>query len=236
MMSKKTIVIARNSQQFLEKGGDYSFLNPYSMLQILNRPDLINDIKFGFDGSILCQMVRLILRRRVERVSFDNTSLAPLVFKKVESEGLVLTIIGGSSKENELFVEKIRKKYQKIKFGYCSSGYFNESDLLDIYRRVRKSDVVICSMGSVLQEDFIKSLRSTGFNGTSYTCGGFVRQYSMSSRELYYPELINKYNIRFVYRMIKEPHTIKRYFFSYPFAVIKIFILILRRDLILRIL
>lgn len=227
----KKMCVANIENSFLIKGKDYSFLNPYSMLKVLKRPDLMSGIVFGFDGAVLCLIFSIFLKDKIKRISFDNTSLAPIVFRNAELNGLVLSIVGGSEEENNSFLKKMKKEYPNLIFGYCASGYFDDSKKAKIFQEISTSDIVVCSMGAVLQDEFIQGLRGTGYKGTSYTCGGFVRQYSSSHRELYYPDLINKYNLRFIYRMYKEPHTVKRYMFIYPYSILKVFFMLLRRDL-----
>mgnify|MGYP000060826451 CR=1 FL=1 len=49
-----------------------------------------------------------------------------------------------------------------------------------------------------------------GYQGIGFTCGGFVHQTAMN-RMHYYPNWVDKMNLRFVYRMYKEKHTRTRY-------------------------
>lgn len=53
-------------------------------------------------------------------------------------------------------------------------------------------------------------VKNAGYHGIGFTCGEFIHQLAMNKIN-YYPAWINKYNLRFLYRMYKEPHTRKRY-------------------------
>ena len=53
-------------------------------------------------------------------------------------------------------------------------------------------------------------LAKAGYQGISFTCGGFIHQTSKNEID-YYPAWVDKTNLRFVYRMWKEPHTRKRF-------------------------
>lgn len=53
-------------------------------------------------------------------------------------------------------------------------------------------------------------LVKAGYQGISFTCGGFIHQTSKNEID-YYPAWGDKTNLRFVYRMWKEPHTRKRF-------------------------
>ena len=51
------------------------------------------------------------------------------------------------------------------------------------------------------------------------TCGGFLHQTANNIK--YYPNWIDRFNLRGFYRMYDEPYLIKRYFVWYPWALIK---------------
>lgn len=65
-------------------------------------------------------------------------------------------------------------------------------------------------MGILMQERFLLKVKEAGFKGIGFTCGGFIHQTAKNEID-YYPEWVNRMNVRFVYRMYKEPHTRKRY-------------------------
>jgi exopolysaccharide biosynthesis WecB/TagA/CpsF family protein len=75
-------------------------------------------------------------------------------------------------------------------------------------------DIVVCGMGTPLQEQFLVDLQDTGWNGIGYTCGGFLHQTAGDIQ--YYPKWVDKYNLRWVYRIYDEPVLFKRYFGDYP--------------------
>ena len=62
---------------------------------------------------------------------------------------------------------------------------------------------------SKLRQVFVK-VKNAGYQGVGFTCGGFIHQTSQNEID-YYPAWVDKTNLRFVYRMWKEPHTRKRY-------------------------
>lgn len=53
-------------------------------------------------------------------------------------------------------------------------------------------------------------VKEAGFKGIGFTCGGFIHQTAKNEID-YYPAWVNRMNVRFIYRMYKEPHTRKRY-------------------------
>ena len=72
------------------------------------------------------------------------------------------------------------------------------------------SDFLIVGMGALMQEKFLLKVKNAGYQGVGFTCGGFIHQTSRNEID-YYPAWVDKTNLRFVYRMWKEPHTRKRY-------------------------
>lgn len=72
------------------------------------------------------------------------------------------------------------------------------------------SDFLIVGMGALMQEKFLLKVKNAGYQGVGFTCGGFIHQTSKNEID-YYPAWVDKTNLRFVYRMWKEPHTLKRY-------------------------
>jgi N-acetylglucosaminyldiphosphoundecaprenol N-acetyl-beta-D-mannosaminyltransferase len=74
-------------------------------------------------------------------------------------------------------------------------------------------------MGIPLQEEFILALRNAGFQGVSLTCGGFLDQLVRGER--YYPEWIERFELRWLYRLASEPHRLaRRYLVEYQTFII----------------
>ena len=138
------------------------------------------------------------------------TSLA----KEILSKPLKIGLIGGTLNELERASHILSDK-SPIKFFLISHGYidFNDSsNLKEIADTIieNKLDTVFVGLGSTLQErvSIELSKRTTGV--IYYTCGGFLSQTACAGLKKYYPEIINKLNLRWLFRLYKEPHTIKR--------------------------
>jgi UDP-N-acetyl-D-mannosaminuronic acid transferase (WecB/TagA/CpsF family) len=75
-------------------------------------------------------------------------------------------------------------------------------------------DIIFIGMGTILQETMAIDLREAGYTGAIYTCGGFLHQ---TKKEInFYPEFIDKLNLRFFYRLVKEEGFFKRSIRTYP--------------------
>jgi len=192
----------------------YTFLNPVSYL-IATRHDDLFDRFDGIlvDGSILIAAIRLLYGKRIKRRSFDMTSIADSLFRKVQNEHKSVYLIGAKPEQIERSVEILRKQYPGIRIAGHKNGYFSSTDNInDTCAEIISinPDYVIAGMGTPLQEIFMMQLKVCGYKGIGFTCGGFLTQLSMKG-VAYYPKWADKYNLRFLYRFCIEQHTRKRY-------------------------
>jgi N-acetylglucosaminyldiphosphoundecaprenol N-acetyl-beta-D-mannosaminyltransferase len=219
-------LICTNPSEFFE-ARVVTFLNPYSFLQIhQSNVDLNQFDKICIDGIALKIFLDKVFGgTNIERMSFDFTSVAHLVFENAASESQLGFILGSDPDSNAAFLSKICEMFPGIKLD-GRSGYFDDDAALnDCINTLASSDhdFVVIGMGAVKQEEVAIKLKESGFKGRIYTCGGFIHQTALSDGE-YYPVWVDKLNLRFAYRMVKEPTTIKRYLLDYP----KSFILLTR--------
>lgn len=192
----------------------YTFLNPVSYLDAMIHKELFAKFDGIFaDGSLLVAAILLLYGRKVIRRSFDMTSLAPQLFDCVCRENKSIYIVASTSEAVEKAVDIIRECYQGINICGFRNGYF--SDELEERKTINdivemNPDFLIVGMGAIKQEEFLVRVKNAGYHGIGFTCGGFIHQLAMNEIN-YYPKWIDKYNLRFLYRMYKEPHTRKRY-------------------------
>lgn len=199
-----------------------TFINPFSYYIIrksINQNRIYKNFTIHYDGIALALISRILFLEKINRVSFDDTSLAPSIFKFIAEKKLNLGIIG-CSEENIIKAKKIIEEKYKITIKSFSDGYYPQSQTKTILNNFKKCDVVITAMGTPRQEDFLLKLREHGWNGVGYTCGGYLDQLSLANGGNYYPHIINKLEIRWLYRIYKEPRRLwKRYLIQYPIGV-----------------
>ena len=194
-----------------------SFLNPASIGILLKDPRLFDGVSFFIDGMMLSMFLSILTGKRVQRTSFDFTSIAADVLDSTSNNENGFFFIGGTESENRSFVEKVSRLFKSINVNGRSHGYLDhvqEQDLIAHIVRINPG-VVVVGLGAGKQEQFSKQLIVQGYSGRVFTCGAFISQESTKDGE-YYPPIINKLNLRFLFRMYKEPHTIKRYLVDYP--------------------
>ena len=202
------------NQIFENKGKAYTYLNPVSYLTALDNKELFSQLDGIFaDGGLLVKAIKLVYGKQVTRRSFDMTSMAPELFAYVAKHGKTIYIVASKQEQVEKAVEIFHERYPKVKFAGYRNGYFASESEMDVeakYIAKLNPDFLIVGMGALMQEKFLLKVKNAGYQGVGFTCGGFIHQTSRNEID-YYPAWVDKTNLRFVYRMWKEPHTRKRY-------------------------
>lgn len=197
-----------------------TFLNPY-YLEVLKEYSYLYD-EFDYicsDGILPVWINRLWCKKNTERISFDMTSLAIDIFENLSISGNGVYFLGSEQEKIDKFVNIIRKSYPKLNIKGWHHGYIKgKSNYMVDTIMTSGADIVIIGMGAPLQDEFAIHLRNNGFNGTIYTCGGFFHQ--TTERLNYYPEWINRWNLRTFYRLSRERYVWWRVFRYYPRFVI----------------
>lgn len=203
--------------------GSVIFLNPFSYLLLRGRLDIFSGVSKIFCDGILLVFIFRIFGLKISRYSFDQTSLAPVVFGQISDSKKTVFLLG--SHENAIFSARkiIEVAYPELKISGCRNGFFaNQNEMKDFASYLAccddSPDFVIVGMGTPLQEEFSAFLLNSGFKGVIYTCGGFFHQIS-GNGFVYYPKIFDRLNLRWIYRMYDEPKLIRRYFLNYPVAV-----------------
>lgn len=202
------------SNIFIDSEKIYTFLNPVSYLSALDNKELFNKFDGIFaDGSILVSAIKMVYGQNVTRRSFDMTSMAPELLNYAEANGKSIYIVASKQEQVEKAVDIFKERYPRLILAGYRNGYFASEEEMNI--EVKKiaeinPDFVIVGMGILMQERFLLKVKEAGYKGIGFTCGGFIHQTAKNEID-YYPAWVNRMNVRFIYRMYKEPHTRKRY-------------------------
>jgi N-acetylglucosaminyldiphosphoundecaprenol N-acetyl-beta-D-mannosaminyltransferase len=205
--------------------GIITFLNPFSYLFYRKNQELFSKFdSIGIDGQLLVVMLNIFVLKKqskVQRLSFDMTSFAPVLFHKCLLEKRSIYFIGSTEKSIERFINEITKKYPNLKIVGFRNGYFKDDNEKQesITEVISKNpNFVIVGMGSPYQEKYLLSLKLAGFHGAGYSCGGFIHQTAKSVE--YYPGWTDTLHLRWAYRIWDEPILFKRYFVMYPISLL----------------
>lgn len=115
-------------------------------------------------------------------------------------------------------VNIIKKEFPELNIIGYHHGYIkgNEDHVINLILE-SNPDYVISGMGTPFQEKFSIKLRSAGFNGGLYTCGGYFHQLNEGFN--YYPKWVDSLQLRGWYRFFKESHVKRRVLIDYPMAI-----------------
>jgi len=206
-----------------------TFLNPYSYYLTRNVKKLEEIDFIGIDGGLLKSIINLFFNLEIDRISFDNSSLAPKLYNYCVDKNKSIYFIGSTSYNIEAFIDVLKAEACNLSIVGYRHGYFASSKQREgVLRTISKlnPDYVIVGMGTPFQENFILELKQAGYKGVAFTCGGYFHQTAKAFN--YYPYFYDKFNLRWFYRIIDEPKLIKRYLIFYPKSLFFIFLDLLR--------
>jgi N-acetylglucosaminyldiphosphoundecaprenol N-acetyl-beta-D-mannosaminyltransferase len=205
-------------KDFQENGETIStFINPYSYLLARSQPQLFKNIDTIYlDGFLMVKLLGFLGLVKTRRMSFDFSSLAGLIFENAQASNSSIYFIGTKSGLIEQAVDNIKMGFPFLKIAGFRGGYFaDEIERTDEIKKIAQinPDYVICGMGTPLQELLLMDLRLYGWQGIGYTCGGFLHQ--TAKKQQYYPQWVDRLNLRWLYRIFDEPKLLKRYILDY---------------------
>lgn len=200
---------------FASRGKVYTCVNPYYYHIVRKNPDLYEKMDGLFvDGMTMCWWLRILWGKKISRLSFDMSSMAAHLFDWLDrhpENGGNIYFIGAKEEEIGSAIDNIHTRFPNLNIAGFRNGYFKDKEERE---RVIKDIVklnpafTIVGMGSPMQESFALELKESGYKGVVFTCGGFLHQ--TSQRMYYYPQWVNKYNMRAFYRLFHEKGLVKR--------------------------
>ena len=228
MLQRQQLNLYQTIRDKIGRTSDYmegeiiTFINPYSYLVARKSTETFSKFdRVYVDGMVLLLLFRISGISNLKRFSFDYTSIGKEVLEYLNASQKSVYIIGTTSNNLEKAIKNIKEMYPSINLLDYRHGYFeSDGELETVIKNIVEINptFVIAGMGSPYQEKFLVKLKEAGWNGTGFTCGGFLHQ--SAKNVAYYPEWINKLSIRWMYRIWDEPKLVKRYFVWYPISVV----------------
>ncbi|MGP6424068.1 WecB/TagA/CpsF family glycosyltransferase [Pseudomonas pharyngis] len=230
----KLEIVGHYSAKLLEANQAYSFINFASIGSFFEQNP--SSVAYFCDGMLMSTFMSRITGRPIGRVSFDFTSIADVVLRSAEQQGKRVYFVGARQAELDLFIIKIKSLYPQLSIAGYHNGFFTAAQAEDIRNVICRSaaDILIVGLGAGRQEQFEQDALRAGFRGVAFSCGGFIRQEALATRQ-YYPALINRLHLRAFYRMYREPHTIKRYLIDYPSNFLHLLNMIVRHKVAIKV-
>jgi N-acetylglucosaminyldiphosphoundecaprenol N-acetyl-beta-D-mannosaminyltransferase len=196
-----------------------TFANPATSVAAKRRPELCEMLqRFDMvapDGIGMTVAMRALHGQPAMRISFDGTSLAPIVFRLAVDRRLSVVLVGGDPGIAQAARDKIVHAYPGIDVIGTFDGYGDMTATVAAVRALAPS-IVIAGMGVLVQERLLLKLVEQEWVGLGFTCGGYLDQLSAKGTD-YYPMWIDNYDLRWAYRLVKEPRRLwRRYLVEYP--------------------
>jgi exopolysaccharide biosynthesis WecB/TagA/CpsF family protein len=138
--------------------------------------------------------------------------VAPIIFKQAISEGNSFYFLGGEEENISSSISVLKDSYPMIKICGYRNGYFTTFQEKEKFIQgilELNPDIIFCGMGTPLQETTLLEIRKNGWLGYGLSCGAYLNQIAEGIE--YFPSIYAKYNIRWLYRAIKEPELIPRH-------------------------
>jgi len=201
-----------------------TFLNPFSYNVFIKYPELIDKYdSFYADGALLVKLHNLFNTHKINRVSFDFSSIAKDVLEYANNNLINIAFIGAQQNEIDTAINNIKIMYPNISIVYLRNGYFNSNEEYKCCFKdmnILKIDILIIGMGSPHQENFAVKVKDNNLDiPLVYTCGGFLTQTAIKA-DYYYP-IVKKLGLRWLQRAIMHKHVRDRLIKDYPLFVIK---------------
>lgn len=194
-----------------------SFVNGFSYQELRKKKAFYQNIDNFYSDGILSSLVfGILLNKTVPRVSFDYGSFAKTFFESAELYNLPIFIVGSKEEKLKGAIDKFLEVYPKLNICGSHNGYFDDDEKVIKAINDSGAQYVICGLGTPIQDIFAQKIKCSLPKQVKqiYTCGGFIHQ--SVERVNYYPKVINKYNLRWLYRATREPVVIKRLLTKYP--------------------
>ena len=201
-----------------------TFLNPFSYKVFLEKPELVDSFDTFFaDGVLLVKLYNIFNTNKIDRVSFDFSSIAKDVLDHSSMNNINMAFIGAKQKEIDGAIKNIKNMYSDINIVYHRNGYFNtEEEYKVCFDELYSLNVgiLVIGMGSPYQEEFAVKVKNSRLKiPLVFTCGGFLTQTSIKAD--YYHLLIKKFGLRWLQRAIMHKHVRDRLLKDYPNFIIK---------------
>lgn len=221
IISKKKLDLTELLIKSQQQAISITFVNPLNFKIILNNPSYLDTLKtFDYvfaDGMLLAFISSILRKEKIQRLAGDGNSfikeILPFLIKKKSQTCLIGT------KEDAL--QKALKMFEDsgLNVSFYRNGYFkNDYEHVKCIEQINElnPEVIFIGMGAPQQDFMIEDIVKSGWKGLVFSCGGYLHQVADTDRTNYYPYFIDKLNLRWAFRIFKEPKKmIKRYFYDY---------------------
>lgn len=206
--NKKTFIVTANPETFMISQKD----------KILNEILLFNDSVIVPDGIAIVKASHMLGYDVKERITGIDIAYELLNYGNELNKSIYL--FGSKQEIIDSMKEVLKKNYPKLKLIGSSNGYVSDKDKVFDEISKLKPDIVMVALGIPAQEKYIYKHLSKFTKGIFIGVGGSFDVISGSKKRA--PKIFIKLNLEWLYRILKEPYRLKRFYNSNIKFLIKI--------------
>ncbi len=198
--NKKEFIVTANPETFMKSLEDKEVTKLLSDKNTLLVPDGIGIVKSS-------KMLGYDITERITGIdiAYELLKLGNKYHKKIY-------LFGSMQKVIDMMLEVLKKDYPNLIIVGSSNGYVNDKDKVFDEISKLKPDIVLVALGIPLQEKLIYKHLNKFDKGIFVGVGGSFDVISGYKKRA--PKIFIKLNLEWLYRIIKEPKRIKRFFES----------------------
>ena len=204
----KTFVVTANPEAFMIASRDDNYMNILSSKKTTIIPDGIGLIKAG-------KILNYDFKERIPGVE-----IAEELLKYANQYKKKVYLFGAKEEVLEKLKEKINNEYHNLILVGTENGYISDKDMA--FKKIIKCkpDIILVALGMPLQEELIYKYLDKFKKGIFVGVGGSFDVLSGTIKRA--PKIFIKLNLEWLYRIIKEPKRLKRFYNNNIRFIVKI--------------
>lgn len=198
-----------------------SYLNPYAYSVINEFPNYISDLtRFDLvvcDGVGIQIAVKSVFKTTTPILTPDGSGVGGEYLELGANRNMSLCMVGSDSETIGKAAAALRVDYPGYREITEFSGFGDSLTQAKAFILKSAPELVLVGLGMGRQEAYLLDLVDSGWQGVGICVGGFFDK--IADPKMDYPEWAKKTRLRFLSRLIREPHRLsRRYFVEYqPF-------------------
>lgn len=195
-----------------KKSFSLGFLSPANFLIWRSIGYMPTSIDYIFvDSGSLALLLKHSLGLPIHRRSFDFTSLAGEFFNYASVKGVPVLAVGSTDLKVQRAAEHLSDRFDQLTV-FPLSGYLTDEEIISaasVFSQNNERGFVLLGLGASRQDSLAERMLGELKNLGIITCGGFLEQ--ASERLDYYPRLVQRFRLRWLYRAIRLRSVSKLY-------------------------
>lgn len=207
--NKKEFIITANPETFINAEND----------SLINKMLTDEDVTVVPDGIGVVKAARILKYNIVNRIPGIDITNKLLEFGNKYKKSIY--IFGSKQSTLDLLSSILKSKYNNLKVIGCQNGYIKDKEQEFEKILIKKPDIVIVALGIPEQEKLIYSYYKKFNKGVFIGVGGSLDVISGAKKRA--PKIFINLNLEWLYRIIKEPYRIKRFYKNNIKFIIRIY-------------